>query len=138
LLVNKRNFGGRVEEFLDIPKSYKQVIIDDKGNIQKYQWIETGVPSRYRTEKKITRYLKQLEEKLFKNKLLLVSDEEIKEFGKYVEVDYIGLTKSLKEKSSAMLETPKGIYYFSLEEGKELNDAFIIMFKPLPYTAGML
>ena len=136
LLVNKRLIGGRVSEFLDIPKSYRQVIRDDKGSETLYQFFEFKLPQRLKRERAIERYLKKLERK-FEDKLLPISDEEIEHFNEYWDLDFIGKTVEFKDKNSVMIINPKGKrFYFSLEEGKELNDAFQIMFKPLPYTGG--
>lgn len=138
LLVNKRFVGGRVSKFVEIPNSYKQVIRDKDGNETYYQFFEFKVPFYLKREGAITRYLKKIEEK-FENTLVDITDEEIDEFNRYWDLDFIGKTVEFREKNSAMIINPKGEkYYFSLEDGKELNDAFQIMFKPLPYTAGVI
>lgn len=136
LLVNKRLIGGRVLQFLDIPRSYKQIIRDKNGKEVYYQFFEFKVPFHLKREKAIERFLKKIESK-FEGKLLQITDKEIENYNQYWDLDFIGKTVDFKEKNSAMIVNPKGEkFYFSLEEGKELNDAFQVMFKPIPYTAG--
>ena len=138
LLVNKRLIGGRVSQFIDLPNSYRQVIRDEEGKEVYYQFFEFKLPFYLKREKAIEKYLKKLGEPLEKV-LLDISDEEIEKFNQYWDLDFIGMTQEFKEKNSAMVETPKGQrYFFSLEEGKELNDAFQVFFKPLPYTAQVI
>ena len=133
LLINKRVIGGKVKEFLDIPGSYKQIVVDEKGNKSYYQYIEFSVPSRYKSEKKIEKYLKGLEEKYFKGKLLYISDEEIERFNRYWELEFIGLVEKLN-KGGALVEKPDGEKIcVSLRKGKRVPDVFEILFKPLAY-----
>ena len=50
LLVNKRVVGGRVKNFLPIPNSYKQVIVE-RGEVKKFQYVEFSIPFlNYRIE----------------------------------------------------------------------------------------
>ena len=138
LVVNKRLIGGKVSHFVDLPNSYKQVVRDSLGNETYYQFFEFKVPFYLKREKAIEKYLTKLGKPL-EDVLLEISDEDIERFNEYWDLDFIGKTVDFKEKNSAMIETPKGErYYFSLEEGKELNDAFQVMFKPLPYTGGKI
>lgn len=138
LLVNKRLIGGKVSRFVDLPNSYRQIVRDKEGRETYYQFFEFGVPFYLKREKAIEKYLRRLGEPL-EEMLLDVSDEEIEKFNQYWDLEFIGRTVDFKERNSAMLITPSGKKYcFSLEEGKELNDAFQVMFKPLPYTGGRL
>ncbi len=139
LLVNKWHIGGRVSEFVDIPNSYKQIVRDENGNEFKYQFFRYRIPATLKTERKIEGYLKKYVESKFQGKLLPIENEEIEKFNQYWDLDFIGLTKSLDFRNSAKIETPKGeVLYFSMEKGKELSDVYEVMFKPLPYTAGVI
>ena len=138
LLVNKRMVGAKVSEFLDIPRSYKQIIRDEKGDEQYFQFFEFKVPFYIKREKGIEKYFKRIEN-FFEGRIIPVSDEEIERYNQYWELPFIGKTIEFLPQNSAMIETPKGEkHYFSLEKGKELPDVFEIMFKPLPYTAGVI
>ena len=138
LLVNKRLIGGRVREFVDVQNSYKQIVRDDKGIETLYQYFEFEVPFYLKREKAIERYLKQIE-RVFQGNLLFVSDDEINRFNTYWNLEFIGKTNRFLPVNSAKIISPDGReYYFSLEEGKELSDVFEVMFKPLPYTAGVI
>jgi len=134
LLVNKRVVGGKVKEFLEIPDSYRQVVIDENGNKTFYQYVEFKIPFYLKSEKALSKYLKKIEENVFKNSLLQISDEEIENFNRYWNLEFVGLIGSLENKNCAGIVKPSGEQvYVSLQKGKRLPDVYEILFKPLAY-----
>lgn len=141
LLVNKRYFGGKVEDFLDIPNSVMQEV-RFKGNIYRYQGVEINIPWYLKRKRAIEKYLRNVEEKTFQGKLLPVSDEEIEYFNTYWGFNFIGLvSECLPDNCAAWVKTDSEGYsektlFVSLEAGKPVNDAFEVLFKPLAYIGG--
>lgn len=134
LLINKRVIGGKVEDFLDIPGSYRQIVRDSEGKESRYQYIEFSVPNRLKREKKIEDYLRKIEEEVFKGKLLHISDEEIERFNEYWDLPFLGLVKDIDDKSSGCVIKPDGEKVcISLRRGKRVRDVFEVFLKPLAY-----
>jgi hypothetical protein len=134
LLVNKWLIGGKVEKFLDIENSVMQYI-KMNGQVQRFQSIHFSVPFYLRKEKKIEEYLKKIEQNVFKNALLPISDEEIDNYNKYWKFDYIGYVFEINDNEDdiAIWRYKNKLMMFSLRRGKVLSDAFQIFFKPLAY-----
>jgi len=134
LLVNKWLIGGKVEKFLDIENSVMQYI-KMNGQVQRFQSIHFSVPFYLRKEKKIEEYLRKIEQNVFKNALLPISDEEIDNYNKYWKLDYIGYVFEIddNEDNIAIWRYKNKLMMFSLHRGKVLSDAFQIFFKPLAY-----
>jgi hypothetical protein len=134
LLVNKWLIGGKVEKFLDIENSVMQYI-KMNGQVQRFQSIHFSVPFYLRKEKKIEEYLKKIEQNVFKNALLPITDEEIDNYNKYWRLDYIGYVFEINDNEDdiAIWRYKNKLMMFSLHRGKVLSDAFQIFFKPLAY-----
>ena len=134
LLVNKWLIGGKVEKFLDIENSVMQYI-KVNGKVQRFQSIHFKVPFYLRKEKKIEEYFKKIEQDVFKNALLPISDEEIDHYNQYWKLDYIGYVFEIddNEDDIAIWRYKDKLMMFSLHRGKVLSDAFQIFFKPLAY-----
>ncbi len=136
LLVNKRICGGRVNEFLDIPNSIRQVIVR-RGQVTLYQGVEFSIPFYIRKEQKIADYFQnEIESKLFKGKLLEMKDEEIEHFNQYWNLPFIGLLEKEPQDNFAMYLKGNEKLILSLEIGKPVSDVFEIFFKPIPYKGG--
>ena len=134
LLVNKWLIGGKVEKFLDIENSVMQYI-KVNGQVQRFQSILFKVPFYLRKEKKIEEYLKKIEQNVFKNALLPITDEEIDHYNQYWKLDYLGYVFEINddEDDVAIWRYKDKLMMFSLHRGKVLSDAFQIFLKPLAY-----
>jgi len=134
LIVNKWLIGGKVEKFLDIESSVMQYI-KVNGQVQRFQSIHFKVPFYLRKENKIEEYLKKIEQDVFKNALLPISDDEIENYNKYWKIDYLGYVFEIddNEDDIAIWRYKDKLMMFSLHRGKVLSDAFQIFFKPLAY-----
>jgi len=134
LLVNKWLIGGKVEKFLDIENSVMQYV-KVNGQVQRFQSIHFSVPFYFRKEKKIEEHFKKIEQNVFKNALLPISDEEIDNYNKYWKLDYLGYVFEIEdnEDNIAIWRYKNKLLMFSLQHGKVLSDAFQIFFKPLAY-----
>jgi len=134
LLVNKWLIGGKVEKFLDIENSVMQYV-KVNGQVQRFQSIHFSVPFYLRKEKKIEEYFKKIEQDVFKNALLPISDEEVENYNKYWKLDYLGYVFEVEDNEDdiAIWRYKDKLMTFSLHHGKVLSDAFQIFFKPLAY-----
>ena len=134
LLVNKWLIGGKVEKFLDIENSVMQYI-KMNGQVQRFQSIHFSVPFYLRKEKKIEEYLKKIEQNVFKNALLPMTNEEIDNYNKYWKLNYLGYVFEINDNEDdiAIWRYKNKLMMFSLHRGKVLSDAFQIFFKPLAY-----
>jgi len=147
LLVNKRVVGGEVEEFLDIPHSYKQVIFDEKGRARKFQYVEWSLPFWLKFlptsfflwrqgwwKKLLTKHFKRIEEEVFEGKLLPVADEEIEKWNEYWG-EQVYLLEECTNRNCAFVITPQGetVIVGKEAKGKPVPDSFELVLKPLGY-----
>jgi len=152
LLVNKRVIGGRVKNFLPIPNSYKQVIVE-RGEVKKFQYVEFSVPFFLKffplsvwlfrvswRERLLENFFKRLERELFKD-LLSVEDEEIERYNRFWGKEVYRLRHEVddypfsEEHLYAIIQKPNGeIFFVSTEpKGKLLPDVYEVLLKPIPY-----
>lgn len=132
LLVNKRYFGGKVEDFLDIPKSIRQEVRLN-GEVVRYQATELNIPWHLKRKTAIEKYLRKVEQDTFQGKLLPVTDEEIAHFNTYWGFPFIGLVSEPQGNDCAVWVSDEEVIILSLKTGKPVNDAFEVFFKPLAY-----
>jgi hypothetical protein len=79
-------------------------------------------------EKKIEAYLRKIEQYVFKNALLPITDEEIENYNKYWKLDYIGYVFEADDNEDDIViwRYKDKLMMFSLLRGKVLSDAFQI------------
>ncbi|GEM_PF-1333266 len=153
LLVNKRVVGGKVKNFLDIPNSYRQVIIRN-GKVERFQYFEFSIPFFLKffplsvwllktswREKLLETFFERMERDIFKNRLLPVGDGEIENYNSFWGKEVYRLRHEVDdypfnpEHLYAIVQKPNGeIFFVSTEpKGKLLPDVYEVLLKPLPY-----
>lgn len=147
LLINKKVVGGKVKNFLEIPNSYRQVIYDENGNPQYFQYFEFSIPFHLKFlptsfwrirqkwwEKPLENFFKWIEKENFKNNLLPVTDEEIEKYNTYWGID-VFMAKECTYKNCASVYTPKGevIHITTQRTGKRVPDVWELVLKPLGF-----
>ena len=153
LLVNKRVIGGKVKNFLNIPNSYKQVIIKN-GQVERFQYFEFSAPFWLKffpisvwliktswRERFLINFLKKIEKEIFNNNLLPLSDKEIENLNTHWKKEVYRLRHEVDDypfdpnHTYALVQKPNGeIFFVSTEpKGKLLPDVYEVLLKPLPY-----